>query len=383
MSAEGWNKCEPNFFLQGFYREECHSLYCLSRAKCCDVHDSEWDKCTSTSWREQMAAKGWAYAPGALFLTGLLRVGTKTQTSTNGIASIQMASSCAFKKRVKPKYCGDSIRSQDLKEECDDGNQYDDDGCSSTCKVENGWRCRNSNTPLKVTDIEISSGSTYEKMVGGLGAGKKCYTDQDYTVAAIGNSKLGGEYAIVTTDADKATDQLTIKFKVNQNVRLFVLVDSKTPSSKLGWLKNKFQKTSRKLPIAGRATGDHFVVYKAKHVHQGALTVGPSPDLSHTDAINHIVVVKRAICNEVTPYSKGTVKLVGKMTFKTLVDQLDKDSTGNGDWLTLHLFHHSPPLHFSTSTSSFLLCHLFASSTCLLSPDHILCSCLRHWLPCV
>lgn len=31
----------------------------------------------------------------------------------------------------------------DLNEECDDGNLLDNDGCSSTCKIEEGFDCRN------------------------------------------------------------------------------------------------------------------------------------------------------------------------------------------------------------------------------------------------
>jgi len=27
--------------------------------------------------------------------------------------------------------------------ECDDGNIYDGDGCSSACEIENGYRCFN------------------------------------------------------------------------------------------------------------------------------------------------------------------------------------------------------------------------------------------------
>ena len=35
--------------------------------------------------------------------------------------------------------CGDGLKSES--EECDDGNLRDGDGCSSNCKVENGFSC--------------------------------------------------------------------------------------------------------------------------------------------------------------------------------------------------------------------------------------------------
>ena len=34
-------------------------------------------------------------------------------------------------------------------EQCDDGNQDNNDGCSSSCSVESGWQC--DNTPLPST----------------------------------------------------------------------------------------------------------------------------------------------------------------------------------------------------------------------------------------
>jgi len=34
-----------------------------------------------------------------------------------------------------------SLYTKDLREECDDGNNIDGDGCSSTCKVEAEWEC--------------------------------------------------------------------------------------------------------------------------------------------------------------------------------------------------------------------------------------------------
>lgn len=44
--------------------------------------------------------------------------------------------------------CGDGIRLQDSIHECDDGNTEDNDGCSSECVLEEGFKC---NVPDKGT----------------------------------------------------------------------------------------------------------------------------------------------------------------------------------------------------------------------------------------
>ncbi|KAL4495669.1 hypothetical protein ABPG72_014138 [Tetrahymena utriculariae] len=42
--------------------------------------------------------------------------------------------------------CGDGILTQDT-EQCDDGNNLNNDGCSSTCQIEPGWQCCIANNP--------------------------------------------------------------------------------------------------------------------------------------------------------------------------------------------------------------------------------------------
>ena len=37
--------------------------------------------------------------------------------------------------------CGDSTIDEDLQEDCDDGNEAGDDGCSASCQTEDGWYC--------------------------------------------------------------------------------------------------------------------------------------------------------------------------------------------------------------------------------------------------
>jgi len=55
-------------------------------------------------------------------------------------------------KSVCRSYCGDGRKSAE--EECDDGNVVGGDGCSPTCKVEHGYNCF-----INFTDSECSSGS--------------------------------------------------------------------------------------------------------------------------------------------------------------------------------------------------------------------------------
>ena len=40
--------------------------------------------------------------------------------------------------------------------ECDDGNFVDGDGCSSDCKIENGWTCTGGNTNIKDCCTDVS-----------------------------------------------------------------------------------------------------------------------------------------------------------------------------------------------------------------------------------
>lgn len=44
-------------------------------------------------------------------------------------------------KGVCQEICGDGILLENSIHECDDGNNFSDDGCSADCKQENGWLC--------------------------------------------------------------------------------------------------------------------------------------------------------------------------------------------------------------------------------------------------
>ena len=51
--------------------------------------------------------------------------------------------------------CGDGITVLYVAGKCDDGNIFNGDGCSSTCDVENGWACAGGNLVTADTCWEI------------------------------------------------------------------------------------------------------------------------------------------------------------------------------------------------------------------------------------
>merc|ERR1719453_585544 len=97
MTKTGWSRCGPKFFVAGFYRSSCQSLYCIEKAKCCRVSSSTWDKCKTVSWAPQMEQKGWAYAGGADFIVGFMRSGEKAKVGSNGLSNIKAINQCNFK----------------------------------------------------------------------------------------------------------------------------------------------------------------------------------------------------------------------------------------------------------------------------------------------
>lgn len=72
FDKEGWSKCEPNYYVGGFYRAGS-SLYQLQMFKCCSYKASRWSMCTDISWASKFNAAGWAKVPNDKFLTGLYR----------------------------------------------------------------------------------------------------------------------------------------------------------------------------------------------------------------------------------------------------------------------------------------------------------------------
>jgi cysteine-rich repeat protein len=76
-----------------------------------------------------------------------IRVSEKTEFAVgNGTASLVLTSTSSDLGRMKPSgnvTCGNGVRegAGPAKEQCDDGNLVDGDGCSKLCKVEGGFAC--------------------------------------------------------------------------------------------------------------------------------------------------------------------------------------------------------------------------------------------------
>ena len=72
---------------------------------------------------------------------------------------------CFFRKPCK-NLCGDGIRAMvsdpdifEEVEECDDGNTYDGDGCSSDCVVEEGYICHETNELFTECQLDETCGN--------------------------------------------------------------------------------------------------------------------------------------------------------------------------------------------------------------------------------
>jgi cysteine-rich repeat protein len=58
---------------------------------------------------------------------------------------------------VPPGNCGNSVL--DEGEQCDDGNIFGGDGCSTTCQVESGWECTDDTPPATIADPGFEAGT--------------------------------------------------------------------------------------------------------------------------------------------------------------------------------------------------------------------------------
>jgi len=58
---------------------------------------------------------------------------------------------------LQPSDCGNSVI--DLGEQCDDGNNFIDDGCSNICQIEDGWQCTAPNLPSVIPDHSFEAGT--------------------------------------------------------------------------------------------------------------------------------------------------------------------------------------------------------------------------------
>ena len=77
--------------------------------------------------------------------------------SCNDYCKIEAGWGCAgTRPSVCTEVCGDGLDFHSFINECDDGNVISGDGCSSACLVENGWICTNAcchNKPDKCSQV--------------------------------------------------------------------------------------------------------------------------------------------------------------------------------------------------------------------------------------
>lgn len=57
---------------------------------------------------------------------------------------------------LPPSDCGNSVL--DAGEQCDDGNDFIEDGCSNTCQIEDGWQCTEPTPPGVISDHSFEDG---------------------------------------------------------------------------------------------------------------------------------------------------------------------------------------------------------------------------------
>ena len=58
---------------------------------------------------------------------------------------------------LPPSDCGNGV--VDEGEQCDDGNDFIDDGCSNTCQIEDGWQCTAPTPPGDISDPSFEAGT--------------------------------------------------------------------------------------------------------------------------------------------------------------------------------------------------------------------------------
>lgn len=76
FNTAGWSKCRDPYYITGFYRNRCSSLYCIEVAQCCTVHEATYTQCGEHPWTNQLSRPdSWALVPDNRFITGLYRAG--------------------------------------------------------------------------------------------------------------------------------------------------------------------------------------------------------------------------------------------------------------------------------------------------------------------
>lgn len=93
LDGPGWAKCRDPYFVAGFWRNKCNSLYCLEMALCCSLNGASWSHCGKVSWKNDLdKSNRLAQLPPNRLLTGIYRKGASSELS-----DMHEASYCGFK----------------------------------------------------------------------------------------------------------------------------------------------------------------------------------------------------------------------------------------------------------------------------------------------
>lgn len=163
------NECLPSC-PDGTYKDsttnQCES--CSDRCLTCTGPSfTQCDKCNETAGFLSNGASGcYPQVCGDGVVVGTEQCDTGEKNSIGGCNStchIQVGWSCTQTNRSQPSICtticGDSLKIGSLlggTEECDDGNVIDGDGCSSACKIEGGYTCNDTYLSRPFSNIPYS-----------------------------------------------------------------------------------------------------------------------------------------------------------------------------------------------------------------------------------
>jgi hypothetical protein len=98
FDRRGWSSCSPNYYLAGFMRNSCNSLYCLEEARCCGIVKAVWNSCGNANWTSFGArSRSWSDVQSSRrFMTGIYR------NDTQDLSGIEYVSACSFRRSSNP-----------------------------------------------------------------------------------------------------------------------------------------------------------------------------------------------------------------------------------------------------------------------------------------
>jgi len=150
---------------------------------------------------------------------------------------------------------------------------------------------------IKVTDLKVSSGLSYE-VAENLQVGDKEYTDRDYTFTSVPDFLLGLTW-IRTANNDKKAATLEVSFKIDKEAYVYILWVARDPAQQ-DWLQKDYTKIEGEVG----STDEPLAVYKSNK----PFSAGEIKTYQSNTGAGHYVIVLEA-----TP-PLASVKAWGKLT---------------------------------------------------------------------